>query len=690
MISESEILARVEQCNVRIPTTQKISLLTEAEQFISKVGYPCVLKLMPGHNLHKTDGEGVITGIRSFGQLEKAFMSLWQRFPKEPAFLLQKQIECGVELLMGLQYDRLFGFVLSLGIGGLLTEIYDDTVFRVCPITFQDADDMIEQLRGRQVLAAFRGLPRVRTDNIKQILVDLSHLPDTLQTLNALELNPVICNQEGEFAVDVTFSEHIQDTVQSETSLAAVDMFFQPQSIAVVGASRNPHKGGSEIIANLVRFGFSGAIIPINPEVKKVHSLRCYASLSEVPEHIDLAVLAIPRMRVLTVVREGTRRGIRNYIVCSSGFSDGSGAGVRLENDLIEFARGHKLNIMGPNSFGTINTAHNLVTALTHLEKIQPGNISILSQSNLFASSYARFFSSGQHSRIAKIACLGNKAILQEADFLHYFLTDEQTKVVGVVLQSIQSGKSFMMTMNKLTRKKPVVVLKSGNVHNDTTAHPFHSGSMAVNDKVFTGISKQCGFVRVSDTEEMLDVLNVFDLQPLARGKRVAVISVSSLGCILAADYCGQFKLNLVTLRKRTRGRILEVVPDWAIVRNPVDMWPVIEKHGVEKAFSSVLAAFAEDQEIDIIVLIFVLIDQTRFHYDEVLSPILSTCPDKIVIAARLGGDHKDIRDWEQCFRSLGVPTFSDPFPAFSALSKVVEYSRMRSNRSPDNQSRAH
>ncbi|MBN2385340.1 acetate--CoA ligase family protein, partial [bacterium] len=630
IISEEELQETLTQCGLRLPPAREIALLTEAESFITRTGYPCVLKIQSRSYRHKSELEGVITDIKTFGQLEQAFMSLWKRFPKESAFLLQKQIDYGLELYIALTYDRTFGHLLSVSLEEMPSDSYGDAVFRRCPLTPLDAESMVKELHRGVLLGSNRHTPRVRTDMIKNILIELSQLPRLLPNLNTLELHPVICNQEGEFAVDFLFGEHVMAPQPLTKPLTDVTPFFQTHNIAVVGASLNPGKGGSIIIENLIQLGYKGEIFPIIPNCKKLYGLKCFASISAVPVPIELLVLAVPRVRVLALVREAARVGVQNFIVCSTGFSDSGGTGARLEHDLIIFAREHKLRIMGPNSLGTINTRNNLVTSLTRLESMKPGSVALLGQSGVFSSGYARMFAETLRPRISKIACLGNEALLDESDFLYYLRDDEQTSAIGLYIEGIRYGSTFSETIASTAARKPVVVVKSGNSKEGADAVAEHTGSLAVDQKVFAGIARQCGFVQTDSLQNMLDTLKIFELQPLPLGKNVAVISVSGLGCVLAADYCMRNGLNLASLSKKTKHQLKHIIPDWAIIRNPINLWPTIEKFGPEKAFATATAACAQDPEINIIVLVFVLLQETQFRYDEVFKDLISAHPGKL------------------------------------------------------------
>jgi len=453
-----------------------------------------------------------------------------------------------------------------------------------------------------------------------------------------------------------------------------VENYFTPASVAVVGASSNPAKGGYVIVDNLKRLGFKGRILPVNPEYEEILGLPCYPNFDSIPGKVDLAIIIVPRDKVEAIIMEGKGRDVKNYIICTAGFSDGGEEGQILERRLIDLAQQYDLSFMGPNSIGTINTENHLATSITFLNPLSEGHVSIIGQSGVFSSGLARFLSEGDGPGLSRVACLGNKAVLDEVDILNYLGQEEKTRVIGLYLEGVKRGKDFIQSVSKISRQKPVIALKSGNSREAAAAISSHTGSLAISETVFKGIASQSGLCLVNDLEQLLDTLKTFEIAPLPAGNGLGVVSISGMGCVLSADYAAENGLIIPVLSENAQKKIAAVAPSWARLRNPADIWAVIEQHGPAKAFAEITSALVGEDDINSIILIFVLIKEAEFNYYEVFEPILANHPQKTFLAVNFGGTSDQISSWRNDFKRLGVPTFPDLNRAIKALRSAVWY----------------
>ncbi len=458
-----------------------------------------------------------------------------------------------------------------------------------------------------------------------------------------------------------------------------VDIFFNPASFAIIGASENPKKGGNIVIQNLHEFGWEGSIYPINPRGGTILGHDAYPSVLDVPGDLELAMMVIPRDLVPKAMEECGAKGVRGVIISTAGFSDsGDEVGRRLEREVVDIAARFNMRLMGPNSIGTVNVKDRFVTSITTLEKPGPGTVSFFGQTGMFASGFFRWITSSQNFSVAKVACLGNKADVDETEVLSFLGDDRATDVVGVYLEGVRDGRRFLETVRAVSEKKPVVALKSGRTERGADAISSHTGSLAGDDAIYDGLFASLGTTRATDFDRFYDALKVFSFCALPRGGRIGVVSITGVGCVLTADALGETSLTTPPLTEETKRTMETVFPAWARVKNPVDMWFAIENVGPERAYEVIARALIGQPDVDILILIFTLIPESDFDAAGVVSRIRDEHPDKPVIACFMGGENSIFLRWYAAFEQRQIPVFPDPGRAVWAARALVSYARFR------------
>jgi len=455
-----------------------------------------------------------------------------------------------------------------------------------------------------------------------------------------------------------------------------IGFFFNPESFAVIGASENPKKGGNIVIRNLQEFGYRGMIYPINPKGGIITGLQAYPSLKDVPGDVELAMIVIPRDRVPDAVRECGEKGVRGVIISTAGFSDsGEEVGRNLENEVRKIAGQYGMRIMGPNSIGTINATDGFVTSITTLTPPEhAGAMSFFGQTGMFASGFFRWITSSQHFAVSKVACLGNKADVDETDILAHLGEDPETSVVGVYFEGVSRGRPFLETIREVSRKKPVVVLKSGRTEKGARAVSSHTGTLAGEDGVYDGVFQATGAIRVDNFDHFYDCLKAFSFVPLPWGRRLGVVSITGVGCVLTADYSDLYGLEIPRLSDEGIARMREVFPDWARVGNPVDMWFAIENVGPRRAYEVITHALARERDVDMLLAIFTLIPESDFDAGRVFSAVREAHPDTPILACFMGGELSQYSRWREEFERQKIPVFPGPGRALFAASALVRY----------------
>ena len=281
--------------------------------------------------------------------------------------------------------------------------------------------------------------------------------------------------------------------------------FFKPKSVAIIGASRKRGKVGNVIVENLLHSKFKGKIYPVNPKAKKILNLKCYSSVLKIKKKIDLAVIAIPALFVLESIKECSKKGIKDVLILTSGFSEIGNK--QLENNLKDYLTKNKIRCIGVNCLGILDSHSGLDTIFlprNKLKRPEAGNISFVSQSGAVGSAILDLAAFNKH-KFAKFISYGNATTIDETDILEYLANDKDTKVICLYLEGIKNGKKFIKVLKEVTKKKPIIAIKGGTSEQGSKAALSHTGSLAGDSKVYTGIFKQLNIIQAETLEDMLD-----------------------------------------------------------------------------------------------------------------------------------------------------------------------------------------
>ena len=449
----------------------------------------------------------------------------------------------------------------------------------------------------------------------------------------------------------------------------------------MAGASRSGEKLGNVAIANMRRFGYAGRIVPIHPQADSIMGYPAYPDLVSLPEPVDVAIGVIPRELIPGFVQECGRAGVKRVIVSAAGFADAGGEGAALQEKVRELAAGSGIRMMGPNSVGTISTESGFVTSLLSLEKLERGGLSIVAQTGLFAAGLARWISSTQHFGLAKVACLGNKADVDELDILRYYRDDPQTRLIGVYTEGVKDGRSFLSLLREITPSKPVLVLKGGRTETGGRMAAGHTGSMAGSPEIYSGALAQAGAIEVDSIQELFDFAKALQYCPEPRGPNLGVISVTGGGCVLAADACHRRGLGLPPLGEKTLEEAGEVTPPWAPLTNPADIWSAVETKGIGKAYRGITRAMARQEDIHMLMPVFTLVPESDFDVASTYAEIREEFPEKPVLACAVGGSEEEYRDWFASLERLGIPAYDSVERGVAAAAALCRYAAGRRER---------
>jgi len=382
-----------------------------------------------------------------------------------------------------------------------------------------------------------------------------------------------------------------------------MEAFFNPSGIALIGASAKKGRGGYKILKNLLA-GFKGGIYPVNPANAEIEGLKCYGSVLEVPDPVDLAIVFVPAAQVPAVVRQCVQRGIEAVIIESGGFAETGEEGKALQAELVAIHRQSGVRLWGPNCMGLVDAvnkyAFSFVMDKIWSEGFISGDVSLVVQSGFLAAGFLIDLMSHASVGISKACSIGNKVDVDECDLLEYLIDDPHTGAIGMYLESIQDGRRFVDLCR--STDKPIVVLKGGKSEIGARAAMSHTASLAGNGALVSAALAQAGVVEADDFQQMMDVCQTMARYPRAAGSggRVAVLTPSGGAGIVSADFIDRVGLHLADFSPATRAVLTEVFPPWMPPSNPVDVWPAVELHGAD-AYRKAFDALCADPQVDAI-----------------------------------------------------------------------------------------
>lgn len=607
-LSEHESKALLRAYGIPAAAEQVIADPAGAADAATAVGFPVVLKLCGAAIAHKTERNLVRLGLADAAAVRAAAAELWalrRADDGDVSLLVAEMVRGRRELIAGVVRDPQFGPCVMLGVGGIFAEAVGDVVFASAPLGRDEALGAIDRLRSTRLLGAFRGEPPVDREALAAILVGLGRLAVERPDVASVDVNPLIVRDGAPIAVDALVelsapaSELARPLPDDDAVRARFAPLFHPRGIVVAGASSHPGKFGFAAFHNLLRFGYRGAIFPVNRDGGEVLGRPTLRDLAEVPEGAaDLVFVCTPAAANAGVLRACAARGVRAAFVASGGYAESDDEGKRREAELVEVADACGILLAGPNGQGLVSTGESMCAQI--VAPYPPaGRISIASQSgNLLSSllNYANLTGVG----VAHAISAGNSAQTTVADYLTYFAADDATAVAVVYLEGVRDGRRLLDAFRRVTARKPLVVLKGGASASGQRAAASHTGALASDDRVFDGLCRQTGALRAATVEEAFDWAATFATQPLPRGPRTVVFTTVGGWGVLTADAIAAAGLELVALPGDLRDAIDGLVPSRWSRGNPIDL----AGGETRETIPTVLDLIARHPDVDAIVFL--------------------------------------------------------------------------------------
>lgn len=449
-----------------------------------------------------------------------------------------------------------------------------------------------------------------------------------------------------------------------------MEFFFNPRGIALVGATPNPVKGGNIILKNLIR-GFEGPIYPVNARYSEIEGISCLPSIKEVPDPVDLAIVFVPAPKVPAIVRECAERGIPGVIIESGGFAETGEKGIALQDELKTIARQSGIRLWGPNCMGVVDAVRrhvfSFVSPMIWEQGLARGNVSLIVQSGMLSAGFLIDLMSHGTMGISKACSIGNRVDVDEIDLLEYLADDPDTGAIGLYLESIPDGRRFLEICRRT--RKPIVALKGGKSRKGAEAAMSHTASMAGNDAVVRGALAQAGVTVANDFKQMMDLCRTLaaypDLPP--RKPRVAVMTFSGGAGIVSADFIDAFGMETAELAPATKQALASVFPEWMPVSNPVDLWPAVERNGMETVNAVAVRSVCGDPGVDAL-LFHAFVGGLRAEPD-----IAQLARDAMALGKPIFcwviGRQDAVRNFQLKAQEYGVPVFGELYRVVECMS---------------------
>ncbi|MEZ5831806.1 MAG: acetate--CoA ligase family protein [Dongiaceae bacterium] len=551
----------------------------EACKLAEGMGYPVVLKIVSPDILHKTEAGGVLVGLKSADDVAKGYETILGNAKKYKAdakiegVQIQQMLTGGQEVIVGAVSDGSFGKLVAFGLGGVLVEVLKDITFRLAPATKEDALSMLDSIQAAEMLKGVRGGEAVNRDAIATIIQRVGDLVSDFPEIVEMDLNPVFATSKGAIAADVRIvvdfaPKESRYRPKQEDIVRQMNRIMKPDAVAVIGASAEDGKIGNSVMKNLINGGYQGKIYPIHPKADEIMGRKAYKSVKDVPGVIDVAVFAIPAKFVAQALVECGEKKIPGAVLIPSGFAETGN--VEGQKEIQEIGLKYGIRLMGPNIYGFYYTHKNLCATFCTAYDVK-GKAALSSQSGGIGMAIIGFSRSAKMG-VSAIVGLGNKSDLDEDDLLTFFEQDENTQIIAQHCEDLKDGRSFAEVARRVSKKKPVVVLKAGRTSAGAKAASSHTGALAGNDKIYDDVFKQVGVIRAKGLRDMLEFARGIPVLPTPKGENVVIITGAGGSGVLLSDACVDNALKLMAMPNDLDAAFRKFIPPFGAAGNPVDI----------------------------------------------------------------------------------------------------------------------
>ncbi len=591
---------------IPVPKEGVATTPAQAAKLASAMGYPVVLKIVSPQILHKTEAKGVLVGLRTAAEVRKGFATIManaKKYDRKAQLLgvqVQQMVGGGQEVIVGAVTDPSFGKLVAFGLGGVLVEVLKDVTFRLAPATKADALSMLDGIAAAEILKGVRGAKGVNRAALATMIANVSRLVADFPEIAEMDLNPVFATDKGATAADVRIVLDANPPApryrpKHDDIVRDMNRIMKPDAVAVIGASGETGKIGNSVMKNLINGGYQGKIYPINPSADEIMGIKAYKSVKDVPGEIDVAVFAIPAKFVAAALVECGEKKIPGAVLIPSGFAETGN--VEGQKEIQAIGRKYGVRLMGPNIYGFYYTWKNLCATFCTAYDVK-GHAALSSQSGGIGMAIIGFSRSAKMG-VSAIVGLGNKSDIDEDDLLTFFEQDENTHIIAQHCEDLKDGRAFAEVAKRVSKKKPVVMLKAGRTSLGARAASSHTGALAGNDKIYDDVLRQSGVIRAKALRELLEYARAIPVLPTPKGENVVIITGAGGSGVLLSDACVDNGLNLMKMPPDLDAAFRKFIPPFGAAGNPVD----ITGGEPPKTYQNTIRLGLEDARIHALIL---------------------------------------------------------------------------------------
>jgi acyl-CoA synthetase (NDP forming) len=573
-LGEWEAKSLLAAYGVPVPAGALAMSEADAVAVAERLGGKLAMKAVGSGIHHKTEGGLVVLGVSGADAVAETYRLLRERAGGAlEGVIVERMVAGNRELLAGVKRDPVFGPVVAFGLGGVLTEVLGDIALALVPPSARDVAQLLESIRSKRILGAFRGSPPVERAALGKVIEALAQIALDFPEIAEIDVNPLMIEGDQPVAADalVILSSEVRLAPEPRAFAPDLRAVLTPESVAIVGASDDIRKWGGSALRNLLDGGYKGTIYPVSPRGGVFFGLEAYTSIADLPEAPDLALMAVGGHQVKGVLEECGRRGMRAVVVLAAGFSETGDEGAALEREILQIAAQYGITLIGPNCMGLMSNEK--AFHATGFVAVHPprGKLSFISQSGSLGPGVVNTCER-RGIGVEKFISVGNEAQVSAFDVLDYMRDDPATECVMMYLEGIENGAHFVEAARRATAVKPVVVLRGGLTEVGGQAAASHTGAMAGSAAVFRAAARQSGVVICGTVDELVDLgASLADL-PLPRGRLVAVVTNGGGPGVLAADEVALNGLELAELPQDLVHALDQLLPPFWSRRNPLDL----------------------------------------------------------------------------------------------------------------------
>jgi len=672
MLSESEGYDLLKGYGVPVPQYRIVMTPHDAADAAETIGFPVVMKIISPQIVHKSDAGGVVVGVGSREAAVAAFEKIiagakkYNNDAEIKGVIVEQQAEPGLELIIGGKTDPAFGKVLTFGMGGTLVELMKDITLRILPLDEETVRQMVREINGYPLIAGYRGMKPRDEEALVSTLMSVNRFFLESENVVEFDINPLRLYENGALAVDarVIVSEGpVQETAREERPPVPME-YFNPRSIAVVGASQDSSKMGYAVMHNLLHF--PGQLYPVNNKRSEIQGLKAYPNITAIPAPVDLAVITVPAIHVPRVIEECGAKGVPMAVIITAGFKEMGEHGKALEDRIVAIARNHGTRLIGPNCLGMIIPPRGIDTTYVH-QSPRPGNIAFISQSGAIINTVVDW-SLSKNIGFSAVISVGNQADLDFLDYIRFVGKDEKTRAIILYIEQVTDGKAFMEVAAEVAKCKPIIAIKSGSSSRGQAAASSHTGSLSGSYDVYMEAFRKSGIIAVHTlTGAFLAAQMLAHRKRYPKGKRAVVVTNAGGFAVLSSDYAERYGVEMVDLPKDVIDEMNEFLPEFWNKGNPIDLLGDANEKRFEKTFA-VLAKHADLWDIAFIVGFPNLVLNSEQMARQILK--FSAATENRLVATLLGGGSMDTG--REMLKEHDIPSFEELDYTYRVMGRVL------------------